>query len=964
MDTAVTLRPDAREAWLAQMAADEPELAPLLRKLLSAHQRVETHDVLATLPPMRTAAVASNVNTGSIGAHIGPFELIELLGHGGMGSVWRARYADGRLKRDVAIKLPAMPDNAAALLAVRERFARERDFLGALEHPNIARLYDTGISESGQPYLAMEYVAGEPINSYCDKHRLTITARLTLYLQVLDAVEFAHRQLVLHRDLKPGNVLVDGNGQARLLDFGVAKLLPETTDALINSKPARPVQGEGFGDRPQPSNPLLRSGRTGLDPPLSGAVTHSTHAIAGADLTEMAGAAITLAYAAPEQINHGRLSTATDVYALGVMLYRLLTGSAPYQPKRDTRGALEDEVLTADPALASQRTATAATLCALQTNAATLRKTLSGDIDTILAKALKKHPDERYPTAAALADDVRRYLQQLPITARSDSAWYRTSRFVARHQVAVAASALAVTALIVTTGTALWQSQQATASAVRANREAARLATAHKFLAGMFASADPEQTKSDSLTALQILERGRDAAEKDLANDPEAHALVLAQIGDIYRRMGMHEPLLAVQKRRVAVLEAVPGIDVNTLVDAQLELGRALGDMDSADDNKLALPRLKAAYETAVNRNADAEKIVWALCLIADQYRTEKDLTKARDFAERALVHAERTLPNPNRFLAAAYEANAVVAIEQKRIMDARAHFAKALAIDATGKGRGAVDQAITLTLLANTEFADGDYEAAQQQAQAIVDLAKRNFGDVKANLAPALRLVAFAAARAGDLSGATRLSAESLDAEIASLAPMRAGLAHYARGRIATLRSDFAQAESELNLAANALNQSPIWADRLTIARIELAMRSGNAADALSKAEALQQSQATRLGAKHVTMADTYQWLAVAEVRAGNPAAALTHITQACEIFAELRATHPQRLRVEAYRVLLSPDMPNAAKTTALQDMERTLMREKNKRLPLIQSLRSAQQQLASLGHKDLPANTFPIFD
>ena len=227
MDTAVTLRPEQRDAWLDEIAAAEPQVAPLLRKLLSAHQRVETNDIFATLPrPDRQSQHQSN---GEIGAQIGPFELIELLGHGGMGSVWRARYADGRLKRDVAVKLPATSDNPAALSSLRERFARERDFLAQLEHPNIARLYDTGFSDSGQPYLAMEYVAGEPIDVYCDEHRLTIKARLTLYLQVLDAVEFAHRQLVLHRDLKPGNVLVDGNGQARLLDFGVAKLLPETS---------------------------------------------------------------------------------------------------------------------------------------------------------------------------------------------------------------------------------------------------------------------------------------------------------------------------------------------------------------------------------------------------------------------------------------------------------------------------------------------------------------------------------------------------------------------------------------------------------------------------------------------------------------------------------------------------------------------------------------------------------------
>jgi len=253
----------------------------------------------------------------------------------------------------------------------------------------------------------------------------------------------------------------------------------------------------------------------------------------------MAGAAITLAYAAPEQINNGRLSTATDAYALGVMLYRLLTGSAPYQPKRDTRGALEDEVLTADPANASARFASVEILAARQATEVALRRTLAGDIDTILAKALKKNADERYPTVAALAEDLRRHLAQLPITARPDSAWYRGSRFVVRHRVAVAASALAVSALLATTGVAVWQAQVAAASAARANKEAKRANTAQKFLAGLFASADPEKSKTSTAFAKQVLERGLVTAERELADDPEAHALVLQQIGDIYDRLGL-----------------------------------------------------------------------------------------------------------------------------------------------------------------------------------------------------------------------------------------------------------------------------------------------------------------------------------------------------------------------------------------------------------------------------------------
>ncbi len=552
MDTAVTLRPAAREAWLTQMAAEEPELAPLLRKLMSAHRRVETNDVLATLPPMDRAP--QHQTTGAIGAQVGPFVLIELLGHGGMGSVWRARYADGRLKRDVAVKLPATSDNPAALSSLRERFARERDFLAQLEHPNIARLYDTGVSDAGQPYLAMEYVAGEPIDVYCDKHRLTIKARLTLCLQVLDAVEFAHRQLVLHRDLKPGNVLVDGNGQARLLDFGVAKLLPETS-ATPNT---------------------------------------ATSLSAGTDLTEMAGAAITLAYAAPEQINNGRLSTATDVYALGVMLYRLLTGSAPYQPKRDTRGALEDEVLTANPANASTRFASAATVVARQTTEVALRRALTGDIDTILAKALKKNADERYPTVDAFAKDIERALNGHPVLAQPDTSWYRTRKFVQRHPWAVAVSSAGAATLMMAATVAVWQGGEARTQAALADREAARAKAVQQFLVTLFQSANPEKSRGKALTVREVLDKGAVRIQTEFANQPETEAALAGEIGAIYESLGDLDKAVTYLARKVALLDSIRKSGTADFVDANERLGRYLVNAERYVEAEAPLARALA----------------------------------------------------------------------------------------------------------------------------------------------------------------------------------------------------------------------------------------------------------------------------------------------------------------------------------------------------------------------------------
>ncbi len=922
MDTAVTLRPEQGDAWLDEIAAAEPRVAPLLRKLLSAHHRVETNDMLATLPrPDREARHQSN---GEIGAQIGPFELIELLGRGGMGSVWRARYADGRLKRDVAVKLPATSDNPAALSSLRERFARERDFLAQLEHPNIARLYDTGFSDTGQPYLAMEYVAGEPIDTYCDTHRLTIKARLTLYLQVLDAVEFAHRQLVLHRDLKPGNVLVDGNGQARLLDFGVAKLLPE----------------------------------------ISTAANSATSVSTGTDLTEMAGAAITLAYAAPEQINSGRLSTATDVYALGVMLYRLLTGSAPYQPKRDTRGALEDAVLTANPANASTRFVSTNALEARQTTEVALRRTLAGDIDTILAKALKKNADERYPTVAALADDLRRHLAQQPINARPDSAWYRGSRFVARHRVAVAASLLGVTALLATTGVAVWQAQVATASAARANKEAKRANTAQKFLAGLFASADPEKSKTSTAFARQVLERGLATAERELADDAEAHGLVLQQIGEIYDRLGLPEESLAAQQRRLAVIATVRGVDPNTIADARLALGNALASSTIVARNVEAMPWFVLAHQRGVADGASPERIALALCSIADQHRNEKRLPEARRVAQEAVAFAERELPNPSKYLSIAYATSAAIARDAGEINEARDGFGKSIAMDLTGSGRGLLDSVSSYTMLAQLEHDAGNYLEAAKQAVAAIRAIEQSFGDVNINLAAARRIAVLAAERSGDLPLAQRYVNEFLAPELASDQPMRVATANMVAGRVLMSAGDFAQAAQSFDAATRVLDSHKLWRVRVNALRTELAIRQGQFSDAHQLIAETLKRQQVEFSVDHPELAVTFEWLAVAEARLSQYDASSENIAKSCNIRSNTRAAnHPQRIRCEAYRTLLNRTATPMTKARDLRALLRSVATGRDDHITLIAAMQSEIRRLETESGAT-PTMQFPILD
>jgi serine/threonine protein kinase len=374
LDEALELPREAHENWLEGLTPEHRHLAAILRKML-ARQYSNTDQILPGLPQYDPAALGESAPDDTTGlttdSIIGPYRLIRELGRGGMGSVWLAERTDGSLKRQIALKLPhsSLPQRQLA-----ERFGRERDILAALNHPHIARLYDAGVTEEGRPYLALEYVDGEPLNTYCDGRRLSIKARLELFLQVLAALQYAHGQLVVHRDLKPTNILVTPDGEVKLLDFGIAKLL---TDGAA----------------------------------------HET------ELTQLGGRALTPQYASPEQILGQPIGTASDVYALGVVLYELLTGSLPYRLKRDSRGALEDAILSADAARPSK---TEVLLGNAQSRDSTVRKLvtlLKGDLDTIVLKALKKNAAERYATAQLFADDLRRYLAGEAVLAQPDSAW-------------------------------------------------------------------------------------------------------------------------------------------------------------------------------------------------------------------------------------------------------------------------------------------------------------------------------------------------------------------------------------------------------------------------------------------------------------------------------------------------------------------------------------------------------------
>jgi eukaryotic-like serine/threonine-protein kinase len=405
LDQLLSLAEEERAAWLDSLSLEKPETANLLRELLQEHRAADREHFLEHNP------VAFADQSSLAGQIVGVYRLLSPIGQGGMGTVWLAERSDGRFERRVAIKF--LHFSVAAGGAAR--FKREGRILGQLSHPNVAELIDAGLTAKGEPYLVIEHVEGEHIDSYCDNHSLDVESRIRLFLDVLSAVAHAHASLVVHRDLKPSNVLVRNDGQIKLLDFGIAKLL---------------------GDDATAANATL--------------------------LTLEGGAALTPQYAAPEQLTGSMTTTTTDVYALGVLLYLLLTGQHPAGESARSPAELIKAITETEPPRASDKAAScpeAETVARERSSTPEkLRRLLRGDLDTIISKTLKKTPAERCGSVTALADDLQRYLKHEPISARPDSFTYRASKFIHRNKLGVAITALVLigiaSALIVIRGEA------------------------------------------------------------------------------------------------------------------------------------------------------------------------------------------------------------------------------------------------------------------------------------------------------------------------------------------------------------------------------------------------------------------------------------------------------------------------------------------------------------------------------
>ncbi|HEY4365606.1 MAG TPA: tetratricopeptide repeat protein [Steroidobacteraceae bacterium] len=585
------LQGSERESFIANATEAEPELRQELLGLLSNASRNFTSPLTHALGRALANAEADKRNA-LIGRTIGNYKLVSVLGRGGAGVVYLGERADRQYSAQVAIKVV----DHTAVADLGARFRSERQILASLNHPNIARLVDAGETEDGQPYLVMDYVHGEPLDRYCDSRKLDFRARLTLFLEICGAVQYAHQNLIVHRDIKPANILVTADGVPKLLDFGIAKLLN------------------------------------------AGDVVHTP------DLTRMNDRVLTPEYASPEQILGQTVTTSSDVYSLGVLLYQLLTGLRPYTvPASGSQLEIERSICVIDPprpsaivqrAMQSPPVEDESTIEAIALargqSPERLQRRLIGDIDSIVMRALRKEPEHRYSSVERLVEDIRHHLQNEPVQARQGNWVYYSQRFVRRHTPGVIAG-VGFLAFVIAVAVVMSIQRQDIARALdRATQDRERAEKVSDFMLTVFTAADPFTNFGREPTARTLLDQAARHISSDLDEQPDVHARLLEAIGRSFRRMGQPDRAVAYLQDSLRVRQQAPGNDEAAVGSIVTEIAIALRQAGRTDESDRYFTE---ALE--ISRHAKDQRSVAHAQLLVDLGRLEK----MRSNTKQALEH-------------------------------------------------------------------------------------------------------------------------------------------------------------------------------------------------------------------------------------------------------------------------------------------------------------------------------------
>ncbi len=676
-DDALEQPAEARESYLRDACGADVGLYKEVRSLLEEEgQLLNMLDGTAELTTDMLAALSLN------GQQIGPYVLIRQIGMGGMGAVYLAERADGQFEQQVALKLIKRGMDSAQILA---RFQSERQILARLQHPNIARLLGGGISTDGRPYFVMEYIDGKPIDAYCDTHKLSVDERLALFTTACKAMLYAHTNLVVHRDLKPENILVTESGIVKVLDFGIAKVLEEADGPALT--------------------------RTGMR-------------------------VMTPAYASPEQIRGEAVNTSSDIYSLGVVLYELLTGYRPYELENRPAAEIAEVIcgtLPEKPSTIISKSAETTTEAsqARSTHPDRLRRRLSGDLDNIVLRALRKEPERRYVSVDALADDIRRHLTGLPVLARPDTLRYRVEKFISRHRLGVIATAAA---LMVATGLTAFYTLQLTqerdraqAALTQAELEQEKANEVTAFLRSIFAVSNPTEGQGRSVTARELLDTGAERIEVELKDQPEVQAKMMQVIGDVYKSMGLYEDAESLTRKGLAKLQDLYEGDHAEIARSQTILARIMldkGQLPQADSlMTLALDMRRRLYGAEHVELAESlQEVGWL--------RQEQGNLEAAVAFNREMLAMRRNLFEPDAPIIAVSlnnMANSLTAFGDHEA--AEPLFREALALHEKNYGPGHPEVANTLNNLGLMLQMQGKHAEAEPIMRQVLDLDLRTLG-------------------------------------------------------------------------------------------------------------------------------------------------------------------------------------------------------------------------------------------
>ena len=843
---ALDLEPAARSAFLEEACGDDSALREELESLLESSKETLDFAREAVVQVVQQEAAEGE----SVGRRIGAYELLSVLGKGGMGTVYLAARADDLYQQDVAIKL--MHTHVAPAPGMRLRFSAERQILANLNHPNIARLLDGGITADGQQYLVMEYVNGVPIDEYCRVNRLSTEDLIGLFLKVCAAIEYAHQNLVIHRDIKPGNILVTPEGVPKLLDFGIAKLLDDGVGASKLTLNAEKLTTEQM---------------------------------------------MTPEYASPEQVRGEPVSTATDVYTLGVLLYELVCGRRPFPPGR--KRALEimtmicehypdppSKVLRADSQLVSP---------------AHYRK-YRDDLDNIVLMAMRKEPARRYESVALFASDLRRCLEGKPVQARTDTWTYTSSRFVRRHKAGVILTAIAVIALIgFSIGMGIL-ARRATRERLAAEQQTLAARQEADFLASIFEAATPDATKGKQITARDLLDASQKRIDRELANVPAVRAMMLDDVGQAYTNLGLYDQAKPLLQRAYDLQRLAPGdknLDMAATAWGLARLYRLQGNYEKAEPlfrQALAI-REKAA---GTNHLLVAESLTdLGECLYMESRDTE---------AEQVLRQALALDAQPANELGATTRNYLALELERKGKLDEAAQLLRE-AVDIARRTEGEVspDYAIFLQNLGGAFMRLGDLSTAEATERRALEARRKLSGDDHPDIAYALNLLGWILIDKGEWPQAEPLFHEALTVRQRLLGeqhPLYAGsLSSWARllqakGDYGTARELFKRA---LQILENA-GQSQSWSSALVVEYLGLLeLDQGNYPQAERYARQALEMAIKLGGNENPQVASSLTDVALAREFQSDLAGAETLFSQALQIRRnELSPGHPSVIAAE----------------------------------------------------------------